>query len=125
MRIKKIDFNSEEFRKVMKDAPKKLILFNEKADYYCALIDGEIASICGIVKDRTGYKIVTSFTYEKYRGSHVMYKIVKYILSKYKSDVYYVNSNEKSTRIFERIGFKGVYTKRFKNFKRIAMILKE
>lgn len=124
MEIKKIDFNSTEFKRVIKDAPKKLVLFNEKAEYYCTRVDGEIASICGIAKDRGGCKIVTCFTYEKYRGRHIMYKMVNHVIAKHRSDIYYVNSNENSTRIFEKIGFERIYTKQFKNFKRIAMVLK-
>lgn len=123
MEIKKIDFNSQEFKKVIKDAPKKLVLFNKKADYYCTSIDGAIVSICGIAKDRAGYKIVTSFTYEGYRGRRLMSKMIKYIIEKHKSDVYYTNANENSNRIFGNLGFKKIYTKKFKNFTRTAMIL--
>jgi len=123
MKIRKIDYNSHEFKKVMKDSPTGLIIFNEKADYYCTHKDNEIISICGIVKYKKGYKIVTLFTYEEYRKKHIMAGMIEHLISKYGANYYYANANENSFRIFKRLGFEEKSFTQFKFFNRRVMIL--
>lgn len=125
MEIKKIDFESSDFKKVMKDSPKELILFNEKADYYCCLEGGKIVSICGIIKYRKGYRIVTLFTYKEFRKTGIMTNLIMHIMNEYVSDNYYANANENSYKIFESLGFEHKSSKKFKNFTRKVMVFEK
>jgi RimJ/RimL family protein N-acetyltransferase len=123
MKVEKISYNSKEFQKVKKDAPKNIIIFNEKAIYYCLRIDNKIVSICGAIKYKEGIKLISWFTYLEYRNKGYMLSLLLYVIEKYKGLKTYAMCNENSFKIAEKLGFQQVYFYRFKNFTRRVMIL--
>lgn len=125
MEIKRIDFNSPEFKEVMKATSKKITIFNEKADYYCACDNGTIMGICGVVKYKNGYKFNSLFMHEKYRKKHIMTKMVKHLIGKYGKATYYTQAIETSVGLFKRLGFEQTSDPiKFKYFTRTSMILR-
>lgn len=123
MDINRIEFDTIEFKKIIKDAPTDIIIFNRKADYYCLKIDGKIVSISGVIKHKNGYKIISCFTYPEFRNNHYSSKLINHIINFYKADYYYCNANENSYHVFERFGFCQISFTQYKNFTRRVMIL--
>jgi hypothetical protein len=120
--IKKIRFNTKQFERIKKNAPKDIIIFNCNATYYALYNNKEIVSICGIIKYKLGFKIVSCFTYPRHRKKGHMYNLVKFLMKKYNSNYYYANANENSFKIFKNLGFAQYEFKQFKNFTRRVMI---
>lgn len=124
MEIKRIDYNSDKFRNIIKDAPTDIIIFNKNAEYYCIVINDDIVSICGILTYKNKHKIISLFTYPKYRNNGYMLILLKNIISKCKHDNFITHANENSYKLFRVLGFIQIDFRQFKNFTRRTMIFK-
>jgi len=122
MKIELIDFNSKEFTDIIKVSPKNIIIFNNKADYYCYRVGSKITSICGVLNYKNKHKIISCFTLPEYRKNGYMKEIIGYVLNIYKYNELITHANESSYRIFKALGFREISFTKYKNFTRRVMI---
>lgn len=124
MRIEKIDFYSNEFNKIKRDAPKDIIVFNSKTEYYCLKKNNQVVSICGIYTYKNKHKITSAFTYIEHRKKGYMLFLINYLLKKMIHKHVFTHANEDSYKIFERLNFEEKSFKQYKKFTRRVMVLK-